>query len=102
METLRETQKRKADSGMENEKIIKERSRGSEAVHYLRERIESGKQLREKELYITKKEVEIEAKKHENEDRCHKEFIQMMQLQNQQMQQIQVKVGLSKAKYSWL
>ena len=104
METLRETQKRKGDSvsGMENDKKIKQRSRGSEAVHYLREKIESDKQLREKEPYISKKEVEIEAKKHGNEDRSHKEFIQMMQLQNQQMQQILVKVKLGKAKYSWL
>ena len=35
METLRETQKRKADSGMEDEKKIKQRSGGSEAVHFL-------------------------------------------------------------------
>ena len=101
METLRETQKRKADSGMEDEKKIKQRSRRSEAVHYLRERMESDKQLREKELDIRKKEVEIEAIKQENEGRRHKEFIQMMQLQNQQMQQMQVNY-VSKAKYSWL
>ena len=63
METLRETQKRKPGSGMEDEKKIKQRSRGSEAVHYLRERVESDKQLRENELDIRKKEVEIEEKK---------------------------------------
>ena len=90
METLRDSQKRKADSGMKDEKKIRQRSRGSEAVYYLRERMESDKQLRGKELDIRKKEVEIEAKKQENEDRRHKEFIQMMQLQNQQMQQMQV------------
>ena len=62
METLRETQKRKADTEGDDKKL-KQRSKGSEAVHFLKERMENERQLWERELEIKKKDLENEALK---------------------------------------
>ena len=78
METLRESKKRKTDdNGSEKQK--QRGSRGSDAVEYLRVKME--KKLREQEL-------ELKRKNQENDAQQQREFMTMMQTQQQQMQQM--------------
>ncbi|XP_028404056.1 stress response protein NST1-like [Dendronephthya gigantea] len=84
METLKETQKRKALADG-NEKREKRRSNGSEALSFLRERMDNENEYREKELDMRKKDVELEEKKIEREEKQHQDIMQMMQMQQMQM-----------------
>ena len=79
METLREGKKRKTDdNGSEKQK--RQGSRGSDAVEYLREKMEE-KKWREQELELKRKNQEKDAQQ-------QREFMTMMQTQQQQMQQM--------------
>ncbi len=78
METLKETQKRKANADG-NDKREKRRSNGSEALKFLREKMDNEKEYREKELDMRKRDVEQEEKKGEREEKRHQDMIQMMQ-----------------------
>ena len=96
METLKETQKRKANADG-NDKREKRRSNGSEALKFLREKMDNEKEYREKELDMRKRDVEQEEKKGEREEKRHQDMIQMMQMQQQQMQQMQMNFLQSQA-----
>ena len=89
METLKETQKRKADAEG-NEKKAKRRSNASEGFKFLREKMEYEKEYRQKELGMREKAIEKEEKKEEREEKRHADLMQMMQMQQQQMQQMQM------------
>ena len=88
METLRETQKRKSNADG-NEKKEKRRSNGSDALQFLREKMDNEKEYREPKLEVRKKDIEREEKKAETEEKRHQDMIQMMQIQQQQMAQMQ-------------
>jgi hypothetical protein len=101
METLKETQKRKANADG-NDKREKRRSNGSEALKFLREKMDNEKEYREKELDMRKRDVEQEEKKGEREEKRHQDMIQMMQMQQQQMQQMQMNFLQSQAQQQQL
>ena len=89
MENLRETQKRKEDCGGK-ERNVKRRSKGSEAVQYLRDRMERDNRLKEQELELKKRDVEKDERRQSLEDTKHNDMVNMMQLQQQQMQRMQM------------
>lgn len=87
METLKESNKRK---GEDSEKQKHKRTRGSDAVEYLREKMEIETHLREKELELKRKDQEKEVQKQVLADKQHSDFITLMERQQQQMQQMQL------------
>ena len=88
METFRETQKRKANADGDQKKE-KRRSNGTEALKFLREKMDNEKEYREQELEVRKKDIEREGKKEERQEQRHQDMVQLMQLQQQQMVQMQ-------------
>lgn len=87
METLKENNKRKGEDG---EKQKRKKSRGSDAVEYLREKMEMEARLREKEFEIKQKDQEKEVQKQVLADKQHSDVIALMERQQQQMQQMQL------------
>ena len=64
--------------------------KGSEAVLYLTDRIERDNRLKEQELELKKRDVEKDDRRQSLEDTRHKDMVNIMQLQQQQMQEMHV------------
>ena len=69
METFRETQKRKANADGDQKKE-KRRSNGTEALKFLREKMDN-EEYREQELEVKQKDIERERKKEERQEQRH-------------------------------
>lgn len=88
MKSLKESKKRRSE---EHEKQLPKKKRGSEALDYLREKMDGDKYLREKELDIKVKEQERDEQRQKLADDQHKDMMAMMNRQQQEMQQMQMR-----------
>lgn len=89
MESLKESKKRRSE---EHEKQLPKKKTGSEALDYLREKMDGDKYLREKELLEIKvKEQERDEQRQKLADDQHKDMMAMMNRQQQEMQQMQMR-----------
>lgn len=87
METLRESNKRK---GEDSEKQKRKKTRGSDAVEYLREKMEMDTHCKEKELELKEKDQEKELRKQVLAEKQHTDLMALMERQQQQTQQMQL------------
>ena len=81
MESLRESKKRRPE---EHEKQLPKKKRGSEALDYLREKMDGDKYLRERELEIKVKDQERDAQRQKLAEDQHKDMMSMMNRQQQE------------------
>ena len=88
MESLKQSKKRRSE---EHEKQLPKKKRGSEALDYLREKMDGDKYLREKELEIKVKEQERDEQRQMLAQDQHKDMMAMMNRQQQEMQQMQMR-----------
>ncbi|XP_068672956.1 golgin subfamily A member 6-like protein 22 [Montipora capricornis] len=88
MESLKESKKRRSE---EDEKQLPKKKRGSEALDYLREKMDGDKYLREKEFEIKVKEQERDEQRQKLAEDQHKDMMAMMNRQQQEMQQMQMR-----------
>ncbi|XP_044172735.1 trichohyalin-like [Acropora millepora] len=88
METLKESTKRRSE---EDEKQLPKTKRGSEALDYLREKMDGDKYLREKDLEIKVKEQERDEQRQKLAEDQHKDMMATMNRQQQEMQQMQMR-----------
>ena len=88
MESLKESKKRRTE---EDEKQLPKKKRGSEALDYLREKMDGDKYLREKEFEIKVKEQERDEQRQKLAEDQHKDMMAMMNRQQQEMQQMQMR-----------
>lgn len=87
METQGQTAKRKCDSPENEPRKTKPRSSGNDAVCYLREKHDADVELREKELEVQNRKLDLEANRIQNDQTNFQNMILLMSNQMQQNQQ---------------
>ena len=86
METLKESNKRKKE---DSEKDKHKKSRGSDAVDYLREKMKMESELRKREVELKEKSQQREEQKQDLASKQHADLMALMERQQQQMHQTQ-------------
>lgn len=89
MERVSQTNRRLSEEGEDWRNNKRRRRSGNDTIEFLRERSQTERVLREKELELKKIQVEEQAKAAQQAQRQMSEMMQLMQQQQQQMQAMQ-------------
>ena len=88
LETFAETNKRKQNNGECSKTPKRQRSTGSETVHFLKQKMETEIEIREKELQLEKEKLALETAKLNQQQENQNNFMSLMMHQMQQTQQL--------------